>query len=146
MLHNEQPFPFFGPGQQHFPRDRLHKLRVGVEKEDVVKAAQSLLLLQENLKSAQCGKRPGVGLLRADMHAGVLLPRQSVRIGEHKIVYLAVAQQVLLRALVKFRPEHRILAGGNIQRRNLRHHSSAPRVTAGSGRQMGPQARRFQPS
>ena len=37
---------------------------------------------------------------RQDMHTGVLLPLQSGRVGEHKIVYLAVAQQVLLLSLI----------------------------------------------
>ena len=127
VLHDQQVLALFSAGQKHLPRDGLHELGVGVEEEDVVKRFQRLLLLQKNLKPAQRGKRPGVGFLRTDMHAGVVVPGQGRSVGKDEVVDLAVLEQVFLGALIKFRPEHRVPAGGDVERRDLSHAAPPPR-------------------
>ena len=121
LLHHQQRFALRGAGQKFLRCHGLLADQIGVEEKHEIKAPQNLLPPQKDGKPFHGGVGPGQRLLPDDLHVGGVGKGQAFGIGEHEIVFFAVRQEMRLKAAVKFRPEHLVFPGAEIQHGNTGH-------------------------
>ena len=121
LLDEQQVFALRGAGQKFFLGDGLGAGKVGVEEEQIVHFGQRCFLCQKDRKPLEGAVRPGVGFLVDAVYAGRVLVLDGGGVGENKVFFFAAREEFFREGAVKFRPEHRVLAGADVQHADFRH-------------------------
>ena len=124
LLHEQQIFTLLGPGQKFLRCNGLFAGKIRIKEKEIIHPPQRVLLRQKDGEPLQCAVRPGVGLLVNAVYAGRVLILNGRGIRKDKVFLLAPGQELFLKAAVKLRPEHRVLAGTDVQHPDFCHAAS----------------------